>query len=72
MKVICITRCFYSKGLKRFDEDEEYDLDQDQLKEILDADMGKYFSDELGEPLTSYTEKPPKDTAKAPAKQEGK
>ena len=69
MKVICRERCFYSQGLKRFDEDQEYDLDKDQLKDLLDADMGKYFTDELGESLADRKAKAsnPPETVKTAA-----
>ena len=72
MKVICIERCFYSQGLKRFEEDKEYNLDQSQLNEILDAGMGKYFADELGESLADRKSESTETAKKAPATGEHK
>lgn len=57
MKVRCITTCYHSKSCRQYQQGNIYDIDDKNLKPMLEQDMGKFFTTEDGKPLPSAPKK---------------
>lgn len=51
MKIVCIETCFFSKGMKKFDEGKTYDVSPEDVKALNSAGQLKRFTTELGAPV---------------------
>jgi hypothetical protein len=48
MKIVCIETCFFSKGLKKFDDGQTYEVSPEDLKALNSAGQLKRFTTESG------------------------
>lgn len=58
MEIICTTDCYFAEALMLFNAGNKYQVSEENVKKMLDAGMGAYFTDMKDKPLKVPTEAP--------------